>query len=201
MEVERPDTAVNRSQKRSFTRNDVNWVVREADARSVPGSKGAAALIFDSRETTRRVWVFPRNWQQLDTKELWALSERAPTISTKFDVRSHDLSAALYHSLVAINRAHVLLLEAEITAAENSELRAECRRLAAVCRAERGQMQQAVETHTREVRTGGLTAEDACLYVASAVRETVEQLQTSNDSAARLENDTSRWCADAYQAA
>lgn len=201
METEQPDIAVIRSTGRSFIRNDVRWVVREANTRGVPGSKGTASLIFDSREMTRRVWVFPRNWQELDTKELWAVSERSAMISTKFDLGSQDLSAALYASLIAINRARALLLRAEIASVENGALRAECRRLAGACRAERDLMRQAVSTHTNDLRTAGLTAEDASLYVASAVRESVARLEPTDEAATRLESDTCRWCTHAYEAA
>ena len=182
-------------------RNDVKWVVREVDGRRVPGSKGAAALIFDSREMTRRVWIFPRNWEQLNELELWALSERSSIISTRLDLKIQDLSAALYASLVAIERATELLTRARMASQGNRALRAERRRLAETCRAERHRMRENVEIHAVDARTAGLTAADAFLCVASAVRETVAELNTSDESAVRLESDTSRWCANAYRAA
>lgn len=201
MQGEQPKIVGTRSPERSFVRNDVKWVVRETDTRGVPGSKGAAALIFDSRDTTRRIWNFPRHWQQLNESELWAMSDRSVRISTKFDCRNQDLSATLYLSLIAIDRAKDLLVRAKIAADANRSLRAECRRLAETCRAERVRMRESVESHTTELRIAGLSAEEAFLYVASAVRETVAELNTSDESATRLESDTSRWCANAYQAA
>jgi len=61
-------------------------------------------------------------------------------------------------------------------------------------------MREAVQAHANELRTAGLTAEDASLYVASAVRETVAQVGASDDFAVRLESDASRWCSAAYAA-
>lgn len=62
-------------------------------------------------------------------------------------------------------------------------------------------MRELVESHTNDLRTAGLTAEDASLYIASAVRESLAELMASNDSATRLESDANRWCAEAYEAA
>ena len=201
MEAERLSNAGAHPAGLSFIRNDVKWVVWEADARGVPGSNGSTALIFDSRDMTRRVWVFPRNWQQLNANELWALSERSAKISPRFDHKSHDLSATLYASLVAINRGKELIARARIAASENHALHEECRKLAAACRNELDKMRGAVESHATDLRTAGLTAEDASLSVANAVREIVAELQRSDDSAVRLESDTNRWCANAYRAA
>ena len=167
----------------------------------MPGAKGASSLIFDSREVIRRIWVFPRNWHRLNAAELWFVSERSAVISSKFDVQGRDLACTLYPSLATIQRSQALLVRAEIAAAQNRAERTECRRLAAACRAELGYMRELVESHTHELRTAGLTAEDASLYVASAVRESLAELTLSNDSATRLESDASRWCALAYQAA
>lgn len=195
-----PDT-VTRSPGRSFTHDDVTWVVREAEGRGVPGAKGASSLIFDSREVIRRVWVFPRNWHQLNAHDLWVLSERSVVISSRFDEQSRDLACTLCASLTAIQHSQALLVRAEIAAAENRAERAECRRLAAACRAEREHMRELVESHTNDLRTAGLTAADASLYVASAVRESLAELMPGDDSATRLESDANRWCAMAYQAA
>ena len=200
MEADSPNT-VTASPGRSFTYNDVLWVVREADGRGVPGAKGASSLIFDSREVIRRIWLFPRNWRQLNADDLWTVSERSAVISSKFNDQARDLSSTLYASLASIQRAQALLVRAEIAAAENRAERAECRRLAAACRAERDNMRELVESHTNDLRTAGLTAEDASLYVASALRESLAELMPSDDSATRLESDASRWCAEAYQAA
>ncbi|HET9637134.1 MAG TPA: hypothetical protein VFP26_14490 [Gemmatimonadaceae bacterium] len=201
MDAERPQTAVIRSPGRSFTHDDVTWVVREAEGRGVPGAKGASSLIFDSREVIRRIWVFPRNWDQLNAHELWVVSERSVVISSKFDVQARDLACTLCFSLAAIQRSQALLARAEIAAAHNRAERAECRRLAAACRAERDYMRELVESHATDLRAAGLTAEDASLYVASVVRESMAGLGATNDSATRMESDASRWCAMAYQAA
>ena len=201
MQALQPDSVLPRSPGRSFTRDDIEWVVREADGRGVPGSKGSTALIFDSREMIRRVWVFPRNWQELNANDLWAVSERSAILSTKFDAQGRDLSCTLCASLVAIQHSKTLLAHTAAAATENRAQRAECRRLAAECRAECARIRTLVESHTNELRGAGMTAEDVSLSVASAVRESVAGLNPSNDSAMRLESDTSRWCAMAYQAA
>jgi hypothetical protein len=201
MQAER-NPSVHRTHFRSFRRDDVTWVVREADSRGVPGAEGStSSLLFDSREVIRRAWIFPRNWYQLDESELWAVSERSGRISAKFDAQRRELSATLSECLVSINRAQELHTRAKAALAENRAQRAECRKLAAECRAERSRMREMVESHANQLRTAGLTAEDASLYVASAVRETVAQLAANNDSAQRLESDTNRWCARAYEAA
>jgi hypothetical protein len=201
VDSEGPETAVIRSPGRSFTHDDVTWVVREAEGRGVPGAKGGSSLIFDSREVIRRIWLFPRNWYQLDADDLWIVSERSVVISSKFDVQARELACTLCAALTAIKRSQALLNRAEIAVAENRAERAECRKLAAACRAERDQMRELVESHTNDLRAAGLTAEDASLYVASAVREGMAELAPSNDSATRVESDASRWCAMAYQAA
>ncbi len=201
MDAEPPDTAVIRSPGRSFTHDDVTWVVREAEGRGVPGAKGASSLIFYSREVIRRVWVFPRNWHHLNAHDLWVISERSVVISSKFNDQARDLSSTLYASLAAIQRSQALLNRAEMAAAENRAERAERRRLAASCRAERDRMRALVESHTNDLRAAGLTAVDASLYIASAVRESLAELMPSDDSATRLESDADRWCAMAYQAA
>jgi len=175
--------------------------VHEVDGRGVPGAKGSTALIFNSRETIRRIWVFPRNWQQLNANDLWAVCERSAVLSTRFDAQGRDLSGTMCASLSAIQRSKDLLDRASAASTENRAQRAECRRLAAECRAELHHMRELVESHTNELRTAGMTAEDVSLSVASAVRESVAELNPSNDSATRLEGDTSRWCADAYRAA
>ena len=122
-------------------------------------------------------------------------------ISSKFNDQARDLSSTLYASLAAIQRSQALLNRAEMAAAENRAERAERRRLAASCRAERDRMRALVESHTNDLRAAGLTAVDASLYVASAVRESLAELMPSDDSATRLESDADRWCAMAYQAA
>src|SRR3954463_16000317 len=108
MEAERRSISVSPSPRRWFKRDDVTWVVREADGRGVPGAKGSVALVFDCPHTTRRVWVFPRNWHQLDEIDLWTVSERSGRISTKFELRSHELSSTLCACLVSMNRAQEL---------------------------------------------------------------------------------------------
>jgi hypothetical protein len=201
MKAGRPDSAVTHLPCRSFKRDDVTWIVREADGHGVPGAQGAASLVFDSREMMRRQWIFPRNWQQLNEHELWALSERAGRISAKVNGSGRTLSSALFAHLVRMNRAQALHAHAKAALEENFVQRAERSRLLQSCRVERLRMREMVEAHATELRTAGLTAEDASLCVASAVRETVAQLGTNTEATIQLENDTSRWCANAYRAA
>jgi hypothetical protein len=201
MEAGRQNFSVTHSPCRSFKRNDVTWIVRETDAHDVPGAQGIACLVFDSREMMRRVWIFPRNWHRLNENELWALSERSGRISAKCELRNRDLSSELFAHLVSMSHAQAVHARAKAAMAGNWTARAERRLLIESCRFERTRMREMVETHAADLRIAGLTAEDASLFVASAVRETVVQLGTNTDSALRLENDTSRWCANAYRAA
>jgi len=200
MKSEWPGPVVKRSLFRCFKRNDLTWIVRESDSRGVPGAEGPTSLVFDCRDVVRRAWVFPRNWHQLDERDLWSVSERSGRISAKVDAKGHQLAdslAAFFESMDRTQEAHA---RAKASMAKNRALRAECRKLAQNCRAERSRMREAVQAHANELRTAGLTAEDASLYVASAVRETVAQVGASDDSAIRLESDASRWCSNAYAA-
>lgn len=201
MQAERVDIALSRTPWRTFKRNDVTWVVREADAGHVPGAQGATSLVFDSQQAIRRAWIFPRNWDQLDASELWALSERSGRISARFDLKGVDLSPALSAHLANINRAEELHARAKAAMAENKAQDEERRALLKACRAERSRMREMVEARAAELRTAGLSAEDASLYLASAVRETVVRLGANVDSALRLERDACRWCANVYRAA
>jgi hypothetical protein len=201
MEAERIDTPAVRAPWRSFKRDDVTWVVREAEADRVPGAQGATSLVFDSQQAIRRAWLFPRNWYQLDASALWAVSERSGKISAKLDLKGRYLGPTLAAHFVNISRAEELHARAKAALAENQAQRAERGSLLEACREERNRMREMVEASAGELRTAGLTEEDASLFVASAVRETVVQLGANIDSAVRLERDACRWCANAYRAA
>ena len=201
MQAEMVDIAPGRTPWRTFKRNDVTWVVREADAGHVPGAQGATSLVFDSQQAIRRAWIFPRNWHQLDASALWDLSERSGRISAKCDLRGRDLTPALAAHLANIKRAEELHTRAKSAIAENRIQNAERGALLSACRAERSRMREMVEACAAELRSAGLTVEDASLYLASAVRETVVQLGADIDSALRLEKDACRWCANVYRAA
>jgi hypothetical protein len=54
--------------------DDVLWTITEREGLSVPGSRGARCLIFQSLEAVRRVWVYPAGWRDLLTPSLIALS-------------------------------------------------------------------------------------------------------------------------------
>ena len=201
MAVASPEISASGSRKRSLTQDYETWIVREADCRKVPGARGSTALIFESAHKVRRVWVFPRNWYELDEESLWALSERAMRLSTRLDRSADTLSSALSASLGVIAEVEQRLARAKAAIADNRARQEERRKLLSRCRAERNRMREMVQAHVRELQRFGISAEDIGLYVASAARETIMQLSTSPDCARRLELDVDRWCAEAYRAA
>jgi hypothetical protein len=54
----------------------LHWAVVEADARAVPGARGARCLLFTRAGCVRRVWGYPADWRTLDDAGLAALSWR-----------------------------------------------------------------------------------------------------------------------------
>ena len=49
------------------------WYVRETDAASVPGARGARCLIWHARGRAVRLWTYPTNWESLADAELLVL--------------------------------------------------------------------------------------------------------------------------------
>jgi hypothetical protein len=61
--------------ERLVERADRRWTLREMDARAVPGARAPRCLICESTEVIRRLWNYPRNWRELDDRELATLCE------------------------------------------------------------------------------------------------------------------------------
>ena len=49
------------------------WTVRERVG-DLYDRRGRVSLVFDARETMRRLWSYPANWHELSDEELLALS-------------------------------------------------------------------------------------------------------------------------------
>jgi hypothetical protein len=49
------------------------WRVREMDADTLPGARGARCLVFDSGRSMRRSWVVPDDWRTMPEATLAAL--------------------------------------------------------------------------------------------------------------------------------
>ncbi len=58
-----------------FGSRDERWVVREVDARNVPGARGERCLILENHERVRRLWVYPAGWSRLPDEALLAIGE------------------------------------------------------------------------------------------------------------------------------
>ena len=63
------------SERVVFDARDERWVVREVDARTVPGAHGERCLILENHERVRRLWVYPAGWARLPGESLLALGE------------------------------------------------------------------------------------------------------------------------------
>jgi hypothetical protein len=64
------------------------WVVREQDARRVPGAQQDTCLLFVADDVVRRVWRYPSNWYEADEDQLIALATAPSEISAEFGPQS-----------------------------------------------------------------------------------------------------------------
>ena len=58
-----------------FDSRDERWVVREVDARTVPGTHGDRCLILENHERVRRLWAYPAGWSRLPDEALLEMGE------------------------------------------------------------------------------------------------------------------------------
>jgi hypothetical protein len=56
---------------------DERWVVREVDARAVPGAQGERCLILENHDRVRRLWNYPAGWSRLPDETLIDIAESA----------------------------------------------------------------------------------------------------------------------------
>jgi hypothetical protein len=196
------DASLNRcTALRTLTHEDAVWQVREVDARKIPGALGDRCLVFDSPEVIRRVWLFPANWWELDDDALWQYGEHRPRLSVEAEKRRHELDAAVQRAMESIDAARGLAIRMKAAAEANREVRAELRCLLQSCREERRAMRATVEAHASSLRQAGITAEDASMLIANAIREGATQAYADDGSLKQFQRDAVRWCAQAYQAA
>lgn len=184
-----------------FTIDGELWAVRELDGRGVPGAQRATCLIFEGPDLIRRLWVFPANWYDLDDAALWRLGERSVFENEQVESVGHRLAAEFSRALEHASRAQALLAEAQRLVVDNRAQRDRVAELLERCRAERDRIRAAVQTHSRELQSAGLIAEDASFIVANAVREAVTSTGAETASLDQVARDAKRWCAAVYQAA
>ena len=58
---------------------DERWVVREVDARAVPGTHGDRCLILENHDRVRRLWDYPTSWSRLSDETLLEMGETGGT--------------------------------------------------------------------------------------------------------------------------
>jgi len=63
------------STERLLQRGGRQWIVREVNARGVPGARRDTCLICESAEVIRRIWDFPSDWRVVDDEALWKLCD------------------------------------------------------------------------------------------------------------------------------
>lgn len=190
-----------RTDYRVVRHEDALWQVREVDSRMIPGALGDRCLLFESPEVVRRLWLFPANWWELDDDALWQYSERGPQLSARAERRRQELGAAIQSAMECIGTARALMSRTKAAVEANREARSELRGLLQSCREERRAMRATVEAHASRLREDGISAEDASLLFANAIREGAAQAYADDGSLRQFQRDAGRWCAQVYRVA
>lgn len=177
------------------------WSVREVDARTVPGSRGATCLIFESFDAVRRVWIFPPDWRELDDHSLWLIGERGPRLAASLEARKQALTSAIQRSMKNLYTAQLLVGQAKEAITENVEARLKLAELLRSCRAERQAIRHAINLHASQLREGGIDVNDATMLVANAVHEVGAEMSADVRSISQMLRDANRWCAVVYRVA
>lgn len=180
--------------------DEVIWVVQEVDAVRVPGSRGRRCLVFESPEAFRRLWIYPGNWSTLPEEALRRLAERSPSAEAHLEAMDSALARAIGSTARQLERTMALLATLRELAEVNRAERDRLRDLLERCRDDRTLMRSAVQAYARELRRGGILANDAAFLVKETLRARVER-STSITSEAELERNADRWCAAVYASA
>jgi hypothetical protein len=186
---------------REFLHEGVTWTAREVDAELIPGSRGARCLILECQEAVRRLWVYPANWRQLDPELLWQAGERSPRAKALLQSLEPGIMNAISGSMATLATSQALLRRTGDALRANDAHRETLRELLQRCRTERDTMREAVESCARQLRGSGVTAPDALLIVANAIRVGNGSASANSAAVAQFDRDASRWCADVYRAA
>ena len=67
--------------KRWVVRDGERTLVRECDARGVPGALGTGCLICETDDSMRRIWSYPADWHRLEDAKLLALFDQPFVVS------------------------------------------------------------------------------------------------------------------------
>ena len=186
---------------RTFSHEGVPWTAREIDAKMVPGSHGARCLILECQEAVRRLWVYPANWRDLDPELLWQAGERSPRAKALLQGLEPGMMTAISRSMATLATSRALLQRTGDALRADEAHRETLRELLQRCRSERESMRAAVESCARQLRGSGVTAADALLIVANAIREGNGSSSANRAAVAQFDRDARRWCARVYRAA
>jgi hypothetical protein len=157
---------------RELFRDGVRWTVHEASASRTPGAQAYRCLIFDSEGIVRRLWAFPKHWDQLADGEILRLLDAPPTpaegVSVVRPSGSHPAIAAAHAA-----HAHAQALVAEFTLLRDANRVIANERLALLdsCRQGREEMRAAVEQYIRTLKRGGVPPERAIALLKSAMED------------------------------
>lgn len=177
------------------------WTAREVDGQKVPGSVGARCLVLESPDAVRRLWVYPRNWRDLDPELLWQTGERSPRAKAMMQSLEPEITTTISRAMATLATSRALLARTGEALRANVEQRETLRELLQRCREERAEMRAAVESCAEQLRGSGVGETDALLIVANAVREGEGLLSAEAGSLAQLDRDAHRWCARVFEAA
>jgi hypothetical protein len=190
---------------RELCREEVSWIVREADTSRMPGARGERCLIFDSESVVRRVWQFPTDWQSLDDDALWALtlkSQLPAAICGARPAMRPALASAITLAVETSERARRLIGVFAALSAENLELRSETTETLARCRESRAAMRNSVEAFAAAMRTEGVAPEEAIVLIKGAVIDGVGPAAVTDDPDAQVVmREAVAWGIAAYYAA
>lgn len=201
MDTVRDTRPASGSAPRQFLHEGVTWTARELEAEAVPGSRGARCLIFECEDAVRRLWVYPANWRQLDAELLWQAGERSPRARALLQELDSSMTNAISHSMATLAASRALLQRTGEALHANEAHRETLRELLQRCRTERDSMRTAVESCARQLHVSGVTAPDALLIIANAIREGNGSSNVNSAAVAQCDRDASRWCARVYLAA
>lgn len=181
---------------RQISRDEAMWIVREVDARHVPGARGERCLIYETDGIVRRVWTFPTDWAALSDDALWELVDEAAApaqtttitpAATHFDI-AESLNADTITKLARV-------LFAELVSARDKFLDADGPHCGRRTRAE---MRAAIQGYARSLRRQGIPPERVLVLLKDAVQTGLAGSPLDEPLAESLLHDGVEWCIDAY---